>query len=188
MEGIKKFINIVVMLYLVAAALIYLGILNVGQNSNPDFYTVFFLVGGAIMLLELIIENLYIVSLKRGHGHAQQKINELKALLYDHKLELQDIRKRQAEDLITARPTAAPQAAPANYASTSSQYHNNPEPVKPLPTSNVPLTAAPAGSDPVPPITNPNTSQPDRPVIITPGQTSGPQNTGGQFSDKTESF
>jgi len=188
MEGIKKFINIVVMLYLVAAALIYLGILNVGQNTNPDFYTIFFLVGGGIMLLELIIENLYIMSLKRGQSHNQQKINELKAHLYDHKLELQDIRKRQAEESAMAKPTANPQAAPANFNNTGQRYNTNSEPAKPNPVTNVPLAAAPMGSDPVPPITNSNTTEPDRLVIITPGQTSGPQNADGRFSDKHDSF
>ena len=184
MEGIKKFINIVVMLYLVAAALIYLGILNVGQNANPDFYTIFFLVGGGIMLLELIIENLYIMRLKRGHSHNQQKINELKAHLYDHKLELQDIRKRQAEESAMANP----QAAPANFNNTGHRYNTNPELAKPNPVTNIPLAAAPMGSDPVPPITNSNTIEPDRPVIITPGRTSGSQNADGRFSDKHDSF
>jgi len=188
MEGIKKFINIAVMLYLVAAALIYLGILNVGQNSNPDFYTTFFLVGGVIMLLELIIENLYIMHLKRGHGHTQQKINELKAHLYDHKQELQDIRKRQAGEPMVPKPTATTIPLPTNYMGSGNQYTASPEPVKPIPATNAPLAAAPAGSDPLPPIANPNTTDPDRPVIITPGRTSGSQNPDGRFADKTDSF
>src|SRR3712207_1010669 len=107
MEGIKKFVNILVMLYLVAAVLIYLGILNVGQDTTPGFYTTFFLVGGGLMLLELIVENLYIMTLKRGYGHTQQKINELKASLYDHKQEIQALRNRQAEEPAARTATAA---------------------------------------------------------------------------------
>ncbi|PIQ21702.1 MAG: hypothetical protein COW65_07500 [Cytophagales bacterium CG18_big_fil_WC_8_21_14_2_50_42_9] len=186
MEGIKKFINIVVMLYLVAAALIYLGILNVGQNSYPDFYTNFFLVGGAIMLLELLIENLYIMTLKRGQLHHQQKINELKAHLYDHKLELQDIRKRQAEESIMSKPVATSNPVPANFTGSGNNLHT--EPVKPTPVTNAPLAAAPTGSDPLPPITHSNTPDPDQPVIITPGQTSRTRNTDGRFSDQNDSF
>lgn len=101
MGTLKKIVNVIVMLYLVAAVLIYLDVLNVGQDTNSNFYPSFFLAGGIIMLLELIIENLYIVSLRRGHVHTQNKINELKALLYDHKQELQDIRKKKVDDHVT---------------------------------------------------------------------------------------
>ena len=184
MEGIKKFINIVVMLYLVVAALIYLGILNVGQASNPDFYTTFFLVGGAIMLLELIIENLYIMSLKRGQVHTQHKINELKAQLYDHKQELQNIKKRQTEEAVVPKPNVAP----TNSTNTNERYFSKPAPVTPVPAADAPFAAAPAGSAPVPPKINSNTSDPDRPVIITPGQTSGSQPAESRFTDKNDSF
>jgi hypothetical protein len=148
MEGIKKIVNILVMLYLAAAALIYLGILHVGQESNPGFYTNFFLVGGALMLLELIVENLYIMTLKRGQVHTQQKINELKATLYDHKQEIQDIRNRHAEEAAAATPTPMPTTPPAYT------------------TATAPITAAPTGTEPVPQVVKP-ASNPN--VIISPG-------------------
>jgi hypothetical protein len=164
MEGIKKFVNILVMLYLVAAALIYLGILNVGQESNPGFYTTFFLVGGILMLLELIVENLYIASLKRGFGQTQQKINELKANLYDHKQEIQDLRNKHAEELAAAtaaRPVSTTTTTVTPAATT---------PVTPAApaytTTTAPLTAAPTGSEPVPPVVHPTAPVPPaaRPV------------------------
>lgn len=188
MEGIKKIMNIVVMVYLVAAALIYLDILNIGQHSNPGFYTTFFLVGGVIMLLELIIENLYILYIKRGFKSSEQKINELKAHLYDHKLEIQDLRKRQTAEPTLTRPVETPPAAPVNYGHSGTQATSNPEPAKPIPVTNAPLTAAPIGSDPLPPVTNPNTTEPDRPVVITPAQTAGTPKTNNRFSDNTDSF
>jgi hypothetical protein len=153
MEGIKKFVNILVMLYLVAAALIYLGILNVGQESNPGFYTTFFLVGGFLMLLELIVENLYIMTLKRGHVHTQQKINELKATLYDHKQEIQDIRNRQAEEA-----AAIPKATTTATATVPPAYT----------TSTAPITAAPTGTEPIPQVVKPVEPAGNDNVIITP--------------------
>ena len=104
METVKKTVNILVMIYLVLALLIYLDILNIGQNTNPGFYTNFFLAGGFLMLLELITENIYIMILKRSQVQQyQNKINELKASLYDQKQETQDLIKKHNEELAVAR-------------------------------------------------------------------------------------
>jgi hypothetical protein len=154
MQGIKKIVNILVMLYLVAAALIYLDILNVGQQTNPaGFYTPFFLAGGLLLLLELIVENLYIMTLKRGQGHTQQKINELKALLYDHKQEIQDLRNRHAEEAAAAAsiPKDSPATVPPAYT-----------------TATAPITAAPTGTEPVPQVVKPVDPTENPHVIITP--------------------
>jgi hypothetical protein len=153
MEGIKKFVNILVMLYLVAGTLFYLGILDVGQKSNPEFYTTFFLVGGILMLLELIVENIYIATLKRGYGQTQQKINELKASLYDHKQEIQDLRNKHTEELAAARPVRT--------ATTATAYT----------TTTAPVTAAPTGTEPVPSVVNPVEPVNSPKIIITPGST-----------------
>lgn len=197
MEGIKKIVNILVMLYLVAATLIYLGILNVGQDSNPGFYTGFFVVGGILMLLELIVENLYIASLKRGHGQTLHKINELKASLYDHQQQIQDLRKRQAAEAeaaaaaTTAAHPAAAHPAPAHAAGTHSSathasgasYTTTPAPV--TEGTSVPLTAAPTGTDPVPPLVKPVEENPSR-VIITPSPTPGIQNPDRRLPENTD--
>ena len=175
MEGIKKVVNILVMLYLVAATLIYLGILNVGQDSNPGFYTGFFVVGGILMLLELIVENLYIATLKRGHGQTLHKINELKASLYDHQQQIQELRNRQAPEATTASQPVAPPAA-ATYTSTTA-------PVKE--TTTVPMTAAPTGSEPLPPVVTPVEESPSR-VIITPSPTPGIQDPERRLPENTD--
>lgn len=180
MEGIKKIVNILVMLYLVAATLIYLGILNVGQDSNPGFYTGFFVVGGILMLLELIVENLYIASLKRGHGQTLHKINELKASLYDNQQQLQDLRNRQAAEAAAA---ATPVAHPAATHSAGASYTTTPAPV--TEASSVPLTAAPTGTDPVPPLVKPVEENPSR-VIITPSPTPGIQDPERRLPENTD--
>jgi ABC-type transport system involved in cytochrome bd biosynthesis fused ATPase/permease subunit len=156
MEGIKKIVNVLVMLYLVAGTLIYFKILNVGQDTTPGFYTTFFVVGGILMLLELIVENLYIMTLKRGHMHNQQKINDLKASLYDHKQEIQDLRTQQAESASSA--AAAKAARATSYT-----------------TATAPITAAPTGTEPVPPVVKPVERTDNPHVIITPSPTPGIQ-------------
>jgi hypothetical protein len=170
MEGIKKIVNILVMLYLVAAVLIYLRILDVGQASNPGFYTGFFLVGGVLMLLELIVENIYIATLKRGHVQTQQKINELKASLYDHKQEIQDIRTRQAEE------AAAASAAAARTTTPGGSYT----------TTTAPITAAPTGTEPVPPVVRPTEPVNNPNVIITPSPTPGIQDPERRLPENTD--
>lgn len=112
MEKVKNFVNVLVMLYLVLAFLNYLDIINFGQQTNPGFYTNFLLAGGALMLLELIIENIYILQVKRGQLHYQRTINELKAALYDQKQENQAIVKKHNEEsaVFQARQQVPPQA------------------------------------------------------------------------------
>jgi hypothetical protein len=171
MEGLKKIVNVLVMLYLVAAALIYLGILNVGQDSNPGFYTGFFLVGGVLMLVELLVENAYIMSLKRGHLQTQQKINELKASLYDHKQEIQDLRTRQTE---AAAAAAAATPPPASRETTS------------YTTATAPVTAAPTGSEPLPQVVKPVESDNNSRVIITPSPTPGIQDPERRLPENTD--
>ncbi len=117
MEKIKNFVNILVMIYLVVALLIYLGILNVGQQTRPDFYNNFYLAGGFLMLLELITENIYIMVIKRRQGQYQRKINELKASLYDQEREIQNLRKNQNDELAARTSTGhvPPQPRPTSY-------------------------------------------------------------------------
>jgi len=153
METIKKTVNILVMIYLVLALLIYLDILNIGQNTNPGFYTNFFLAGGLLMLLELVTENIYILFLKRSHvKQYQNKINELKASLYDQKQETQDLIKKHNEELAIARanqnatpplvqhpqPTSRPVLTPINPDVDITPAPLPPKPVNPTnyPTRN----------------------------------------------------
>jgi hypothetical protein len=166
MEGIKKFVNILVMLYLVAAVLIFLRILDLGQDNNPSFYPTLFQVSGILLLLELIVENLYLATLKRGHGQTQQKINELKASLYDHKQEIQELRNRHAEEVAAA---AKPAPAATSYT-----------------TATAPITAAPTGTQPVPPVVKPMEPAQNPNVIITPSPTPGIQDPERRLPENTD--
>lgn len=166
METLKKIINMAAMVYLVVAALIYLNILNIGQ-SEPGFYTTFFVIGGIIMLLLLIIENLYEMSLKRGYTQYQHKINELKANLYDQKQELQDLKNRQAEVQVV-KPEIVPEQD--NHI-----------------TFEEPITA-PVGTPPQPQDVTPVTDEPDtNQVIITPSPTPGIQAPDRRLPENSES-
>lgn len=145
MEMIKKIVNILVMVYLVLALLLYLDILNIGQQTNPGFYTNFFLAGGLLLLLELIVENIYIMAVKRQHLPYQNKINELKASLYDQKQETQDLIKKHHEELAVARATShVPPQAPYPQEITSRPVLT---PIDP----NIIMTPAPLTSKPVDP-------------------------------------
>ncbi len=141
MEAIKKFVNVVVMLYLIAATLIYLDVLKLGQDNNPNFSTTFYLIGGVILLLELLVENLYIATLKREHVHEQRKINELKALLYDQKQEMQQYKSNR---------TSEAQLGTAPLNSSAPGYDRNPIIVKPgFSTGQDPSRPSPKNSDPI---------------------------------------
>jgi len=151
---LKKIVNILVMIYLVLAILIYLDILNIGQNTNPGFYTNFFIAGGILMLLELLAENIYIMTLKRGFGHYQNKINELKATLYDHKQELQDLKNKHNDEIAAIRASQVQHPTPHQYPKEPvmvpppARNYNQP-PTRPVGTSADPdLTITPA---PIPP-------------------------------------
>ena len=139
MEAIKKFVNVVALLYLVAATLIYLDVLKVGQDSNPNFNTTFYIIGGVILLLELLAENLYIATLKREHVHKDRKVNELKALLYDQKQEMQQYKSSRTSDV-------QPGTTPLN--SSVPNYDRNTIVVKPgFSSGQDPNRSAPRNSD-----------------------------------------
>ena len=56
-------------------------------NDAAAFYYTMFLIGAALLTLQLITENLDSVLLRRDVASREGKINELKARLYDHQLE-----------------------------------------------------------------------------------------------------
>lgn len=139
MEAIKKFVNVLALLYLIGATLIFLDVLKVGQDTNPGFNTFLFTVGGAILLLELLVENLYIAGLKRGHVHTQHKINELKALLYDQKQEMQQYKSTRHDAAATLKSndsTANPAAERGKIVITPSTNSNSYDPNRRRPDSS----------------------------------------------------
>jgi hypothetical protein len=153
METIKKTVNILIMIYLVLALLVYLGILNIGQETNPNFYTNFFLAGGFLMLLELITENIYIWVIKKHQKQQyQHQINQLKASLYDQEQKIQTLTRKHQEEL-TAQQTkiehVPPQPRPTAY-----------QPVLTPINPDITFNPAPLPPKPVDPTNNP-TKNPD---------------------------
>jgi hypothetical protein len=146
MEAIKKIVNVLAMLYLIGVVLVYLDVLNIGQDSYPNYNTILLLVGGGILLLELIVENLYIASLKRGHVHTQHKINELKALLYDQKQEMQQY-KTARTDAPVVTPVTSTRPAPDNHPGPSSTFERGKIIVTPSSGTNDPNRRRPDSSD-----------------------------------------
>ncbi len=143
METIKKIVNVLAMLYVVAVVLVYLDVLKIGQDSYPNYNNILLLVGAGILLLELITENLYITSLKRGHVQTQHKINELKALLYDQKQEMQQYKttRTDAPVVTPARPI------PDNIPGPSSTFEQGKIIVTPSSGINDPNRRRPDSSD-----------------------------------------
>jgi amino acid transporter len=92
MEALRKFVNILVLLFLIFTMLILLNIISVEYldstltNFNPEnfFKTVFGIAGGVLLLL-LAVSNMSILALRRSNAVLNNKVNELKASLYDKK-------------------------------------------------------------------------------------------------------
>ena len=91
---LKRLVTVLVMVYLLLVLLLVLspgsrdGLMSVAAGGNPtNFYYGLFLIGGVLLLLQLLTENLDSVLLRRDVASREGKINELKARLYDQQLE-----------------------------------------------------------------------------------------------------
>ena len=109
MLSLKRFVSVVVLVYLLLALLFLLvpavrnsvADLGSGTNKTEDFFHALAWVGVLVLGLQFIIENLDSALLRRNVSSQDDKINELKARLYDQQ----------------QRPTppAAPVPAPTRY-------------------------------------------------------------------------
>ena len=93
MEALRKFVNIVVLLFLVFALLVLLNIISTEYldstftSFNPEnYYKTIFGIAAGLLLLYLLVSNLSILALKRERTVLNNRINELKANLYDKKI------------------------------------------------------------------------------------------------------
>jgi hypothetical protein len=94
MLALKRLVTVLVMVYLLLVLLVVLspgsrdGLMSVTAGGNAtNFYYGLFLVGGVLLLLQLLTENVDSVLLRRDVASREGKINELKARLYDQQLE-----------------------------------------------------------------------------------------------------
>ncbi|MBC3540408.1 hypothetical protein ACFSC6_10995 [Rufibacter sediminis] len=120
MESFKKFVNILVMVYLLIALLFLLRILSVSKfvmlfdlATHADFFNRLLWVGVVLLLAELLVENVYIATLKRSleresrlHTELKAKHTEWKAKHYDQQL------KASGAPLIPEPDPARPAAVP----------------------------------------------------------------------------
>jgi hypothetical protein len=94
MGALKKFITVVVMVYLLLAVLFFLfpavrtTVAEWGSGTSPtenerNFYQLLAIIGAVVLAAQLVIENLDSSLLRHTVGQQDSKINELKAKLYD---------------------------------------------------------------------------------------------------------
>ena len=112
MENFKNIVNILVVLYLVFAALVLFDIVGVTYYDanftrfNPEnFFYILFIIGAFIMLLKLITDLLYTAALKRERAQDHTKINKLKAEIYDLK---QEVRTSTTSTTAPVKPITDP--------------------------------------------------------------------------------
>ena len=95
MLALKRIVTVAVMVYLLLALLFVLApavrttLMDMGSGLSAlekerSFYYTLFLIGAGLLALHLITENLDSVLLRRSVSQQENKINELKAKLYDH--------------------------------------------------------------------------------------------------------
>lgn len=94
MEALRKIANILVLLFLVYAVLVLLNVISTEyldttftSFSPENYYKTIFGIAAGILLLYLMVSNLSILALKRERTLLNNRINELKANLYDKKEE-----------------------------------------------------------------------------------------------------
>jgi hypothetical protein len=94
MLALKRIVTVAVMVYLLLALLFILApavrtsVMGMGTGLSAleqerQFYYTMFVIGAVILALHLITENLDSVMLRRSVSQHEQRINELKAKLYD---------------------------------------------------------------------------------------------------------
>ncbi|MBJ6110491.1 hypothetical protein JAO73_15820 [Hymenobacter sp. BT523] len=94
MLALKRIVTVAVMVYLLLAVLFVLApavrtsVMGMGSGLSAleqerSFYYTLFLIGAGLLALHLITENLDSVLLRRSVSQHENKINELKAKLYD---------------------------------------------------------------------------------------------------------
>ena len=94
MLALKRLVTVAVMVYLLLALLFILApavrtsVMGMGTGlselaQEKSFYYTMFVIGAVILAIHLITENLDSVLLRRSVGQQENRINELKAKLYD---------------------------------------------------------------------------------------------------------
>ena len=108
MEALRKFTNILVLLFLICAVLVLLNIISTEyldatftSFSPENYYKTIFGIAAGFLLVYLLVSNMSILKLKKDKVVLNNRINELKANLYDKK---EEITRQQTRDNRPAAP------------------------------------------------------------------------------------
>ncbi|WP_210461916.1 MULTISPECIES: hypothetical protein [Rufibacter] len=128
MESLKKFINIAVMTYLLIAFLFLLRILSVSKfvmlfdlAHDAEFFNYLLWIGAVLLLAELLVENVYIATLKRSLERERRQHTELKAKHTEWKA------KHYDQQLKTSAAPLIPEPAPTRTEHVPPQTSRNPD-------------------------------------------------------------
>ena len=162
MLALKRIVTVAVMVYLLLALLFVLApavrttMMDMGSGLSElekerSFYYTLFLIGAGLLALHLITENLDSVLLRRSVTQQENKINELKAKLYDHQqrgtppVGVPTARTVDGRIIAEAQPTQSQAAG-----TTSATEHRTPDhlPQPTFPQSDPSLTNTPPAERP----------------------------------------
>jgi hypothetical protein len=90
MKVLNTLLNVLVVSFTLFVILLVAGIINEKTIFNIQtiwLYKTIALAGGGLMLLKILISSLYVANLKHESFKAQRKINNLKVVLYEERLE-----------------------------------------------------------------------------------------------------
>ena len=110
MEALRKILNILVLLFIVFAVLVLTDIISLEyldttltRFSPENFLKTVFGIGAGLLLVQLIVSNLNVLALNRERLQLNNRINELKANLYDKKVH--EARENRPAGTDSGRPT-----------------------------------------------------------------------------------
>ncbi|MFC5271148.1 hypothetical protein [Adhaeribacter terreus] len=113
MEALRKLVNIIVLLFLIYALLVFLNVISTQYLDNTftdfspeNYYKTIFGIAAGLLLVYLLVSNMGILALKRERTLLNNRINELKANLYDRRVE--DTRDQTSQTRPATNPTSKP--------------------------------------------------------------------------------
>ena len=162
MLALKRFVTVAVMVYLLLALLFILApavrtsVMGMGTGLSAleqerQFYYTMFVIGAVILAIHLITENLDSVLLRRSVSQQENRINELKAKLYDQQ-QRPGAPTIQPSRTIDGRTLDAPatvtQSQAAGIVSTTENQTADPLPPPTFPQSDPSLANTPPAERP----------------------------------------
>ncbi|KAA9331617.1 hypothetical protein F0P96_15405 [Hymenobacter busanensis] len=153
MSALRRFLTVVVMVFLLLSLLFISlpgardAMMSMTGGDRADFWFTMTVIGTLLLLLQLLVENVHGVSLRRDITRHEMKVNELKAKLYDHHLDREGRPAMPASVHTGTGPTFTP-PAPAPNAIPRTGTAVPPPSAADLPPSAVPPTTTPYPNDP----------------------------------------